>query len=296
MSTTASAENSNILLSFDVEDWFQVENFRAAIRRDSWDSRELRVYDNTLKILDLLDSFDHAPKATFFILGWVARKVPELVRAVASRGHEVASHGYHHDLVGNLDKKSFIEDLRSSKSLLEDISGTAVSGYRAPNFSISEDTIYRVRDAGYRYDSSYNSFGSHGRYGRLDLSGKPGQCGVVDMGQGFYEVPVSNLTIGKKVVPLGGGGYFRLFPFPLFRSGMRSVLNRERAFVFYAHPWEFDPDQPRVADAPSSFRFRHYVNLSRTKIKLTRMIQGFPSSRFTTINTHIDNLAVSKGV
>ena len=295
MNTTASAENSNILLSFDVEDWFQVENFRACISRDTWDTRELRVFGNTQKILDLLDSFDHTPKATFFILGWVARKVPELVRAVAEKGHEVASHGYHHDLVDTLDRRRFLEDLRYSKHLLEDISGRAVNGYRAPNFSISQDTIHLVKEAGYRYDSSYNSFGSHGRYGKLDLSGHRKYSGVVEMGRDFYEVPVSNFSLGKKVLPIGGGGYFRLFPFPFFRSGMRSVLDRDKTFVFYAHPWEFDPDQPRVTDAPRSFRFRHYVNLNSTAMKLSKLIQSFASSRFTTINSHLDTLAALKG-
>lgn len=293
MNTTASAENYSLLLSFDVEDWFQVENFRTVISRDSWNARDLRVQENTHTILDILDRFDFQPKATFFILGWVARKVPEMVREIAARGHEVASHGFHHDVMDTLDRKALLQDLTSSKHLLEDITGRAVNGYRAPNFSISCSALALVRDAGYGYDASYNSFSGHGRYGRLDLSGSQSAYGVVEVADGFFEVPVSNLTLGGRVLPLGGGGYFRILPLPLFRQGIKAVLKQHNTFVFYAHPWEFDPAQPRVKNAAAGLRFRHYVNLSRTGDKLAAMIRHFSTCRFTSISTHLDALARS---
>ncbi|MCG8635351.1 MAG: DUF3473 domain-containing protein [Desulfobacterales bacterium] len=287
MNTTASAENYNILLTFDVEDWFQVENFKSCISYESWGNREFRVQDNTVKILELLDGFRFKPKATFFILGWVARRLPALVREIVSRGHEVASHGYGHDLCPLMTAGALAKDLGYSKMLLEDILGTRVTGYRAPSFSISEQTLGLVRDAGYLYDASYNSFGSHGRYGHLDLSRITRQNGVYRISPDFYEIPVSNLELGSRVLPLGGGGYFRLFPFQLFKQGMKAVLKKEKTFVFYAHPWEFDPDQPRVKQAPAGFRFRHYINLDQMEYKISALIRSFANARFTTCRLHL---------
>ena len=290
MNTTASAEKPTILLTFDVEDWFQVENLKSAVSRDSWDRRELRVFNNTVRIMDLLDRQQSRPRATFFVLGWIARRLPELVRQIAARGHEVASHGDRHAMLDQMPVQALKRDLHVSKALLEDITGEAVAGYRAPSFSISKESLDLIRQAGYQYDSSYNSFGSHGRYGHVDLDGYPRRRGVCEISPGFFEVPVSNLHFGSRIFPLGGGGYFRLFPPAVFRLGMTAVLKQEQAFTFYAHPWEFDPHQPRVQGIPMSFKFRHYVNLNKTAVRLAGMIRHFSSCRFSTIGAHLKSV------
>jgi peptidoglycan/xylan/chitin deacetylase (PgdA/CDA1 family) len=246
-----------------VEDWFQVENLKSRIPVSTWHQRELRVEKNTRLILDLLDGVAPAPKATFFVLGWVADKCPDLVKEIACRGHEVASHGHGHQMCTQMDPKALAQDLEKSKKQLEDLAGIPISGYR--------------------YDASYNSFSGHGRYGILDLSGWKKQHNCFRLSPGFYEVPVSNLHVKGRVWPLGGGGYFRLMPFPFFKAGMHQVLKKENAFVFYAHPWEFDPDQPRVQGVPKWLAFRHYTGLSRTAAKLKDLITAFNRSRFPTI-------------
>lgn len=292
MNTMVSAESPQILLTFDVEDWFQVENFKSRIPFSTWNDCQLRVEKNTRLLLALLDDAPARPRATFFILGWIAKKIPGLVREIAEMGHEVASHGFGHDICSRLGPKEMRQDLLRSKSLLEDITGSPVLGYRAPNFSITPRVLDLVREAGYGYDSSYNSFSSHGRYGRLNLSGCPRQGACVEIATGFYEVPVSNLRIRNRILPLGGGGYFRLFPSTLFRQGIRAVLNQEHAFVFYAHPWEFDPDQPRVTNVPAWLRFRHYVNLHRTAGKMGAMIQTFSHCRFPTVSAYVHRVCL----
>ena len=283
LNTTASAEKPSILLTFDVEDWFQVENLKSQIPVSTWHQRELRVEKNTHVILDLLDSFSSNPKATFFVLGWVAQKCPGLVHEIAQRGHEVASHGFGHQLCTQLSGKDLAADLAFSKRQLEDMLGAPVYGYRAPSFSISQAALDLIQKAGYQYDASYNSFSSHGRYGVLDFSGFKKTNGCVCLAPGFYEVPVSNLHLGGHVWPLGGGGYFRLVPFSFFKAGMQAVLKKDNAFVFYAHPWEFDPDQPRVSGIHPWLKFRHYVCLNRTAKKLSTMIHAFNRVRFQTI-------------
>jgi polysaccharide deacetylase family protein (PEP-CTERM system associated) len=280
-----------ILLTFDVEDWFQVENFKAYIPFSSWNTYELRVKKNTFLLLDLLDTFPFKPKATFFILGWIAQKLPNLVRQIHQRGHEVASHGFDHDLPRNLSSLHLAEDLASSKALLEDIINDNVYGFRAPSFVVDDTVLMAIQKAGYTYDSSYNSFSGHGRYGILDLSGATKMQNCYQIKENFYELPISNLTIADRVFPLGGGGYFRLLPFYCFKKGMDLVLKKDKAFMFYAHPWEFDPDQPRVSQASRTFRFRHYVNLQRTKKKLTALINSFSNHDFITCREHIERIA-----
>ena len=279
-----------VLLTFDVEDWFQVENFKGSIDFSAWHSSELRVEKSTVKILDLLDEFPFKPKATFFILGWIAEKLPDLVREIHTKGHEVASHGLNHHLCTELTQSGLKQDLETSRQLLEDITGSSVQGFRAPSFAVDNSMLEMIRNAGYTYDSSYNSFSGHGRYGTLDLSEAGKKEAVWQVNNHFYEIPVSNLCIKSRIFPLGGGGYFRLFPFSVFRQGMKTVLNTSNAFVFYAHPWEFDPDQPRVTRAPKMFKFRHYVNLHRTENKLRRLIRTFPHCRFLTCAEYISRL------
>lgn len=286
----ALAEKPSILLTFDVEDWFQVENFKSYIPFSTWNSFELRVERNTIKILDLLDSFSFKPRATFFVLGWIAQKCPQLVREISNRGHEVASHGYGHDLCPQMEQPLLVHDLKCSKVLLEDITGKQVTGYRAPSFSINNEVLGLIRDAGYLYDSSFNSFSGHGRYGSLDLSSALKKQGRYELDHGFFELPVSNLNLFNHILPLGGGGYFRLIPFSVFKHGVTSVLKKEKTFVFYAHPWEFDPEQPRVEQASPWFKFRHYINLRRTEKKLIALINTFSDIKFKTIDAHITSL------
>ena len=279
LNTMALEEKKTILLTFDVEDWFQVENFKDYIPFSSWDAHELRVEKNTHTILNLLDSFAFKPKATFFVLGWIAKRLPHLVKEIHARGHEVANHGNHHHLLTNQSSQQIIEDLKIGKELLEDIIGNTVYGYRAPSFAINNDILRLVKETGHLYDSSFNSFALHKRYGTIDLPNDTD----------FFELPISNLAINKKIFPLGGGGYFRLIPFPLFKLGMNWVLNKDKTFLFYSHPWEFDPDQPRVEQASTSFKFRHYVNLNRTHKKLKSLIKNFDTLNFTTCINYLQS-------
>ncbi len=283
-----SAGNKYILITVDVEDWFQVENFKACIPFSSWPDYRLRVEKNTHIILDLLDRFSFNPKATFFFLGWIAEKLPHLVKEVHQRGHEVASHGSNHHLATAQDPVKFLKDLTDSRKLLEDLAGSPVQGFRAPSFAIDQDILDLIHKAGYRYDSSFNSFAMHGRYGQVILP-EPEPFGIACQVQDdFYELPVSNLSIANKVFPLGGGGYFRLIPFPAFKQGMKTVLNQNNAFLFYTHPWEFDPDQPRVKNAPLSFKFRHYINLAKTRNKFLAMIKSFNTAEFITCSGYLN--------
>ncbi|BHH86300.1 XrtA system polysaccharide deacetylase [Desulforhopalus sp. 52FAK] len=262
-----------ILLTFDVEDWFQVENFKEYIPFSSWPSLEQRVNSNTFTLLDLLDDAPTKVEATFFILGWVAERHPDLVSEITKRGHEVASHGYNHKLCYQQTADELYSDLDRSKKLLEDITGQEVLGYRAPSFSITDEALTIVQKVGYTYDSSYNSYDKHGRYGTLTLPHAEKQNQPIHkVSPSFYEIPVSNLTLKGKIIPWGGGGYFRLLPSYLHRAGVSHILKENGCYTFYMHPWEIDPGQPRVKSAKAAFRFRHYINLSNTKKKLTHFI------------------------
>jgi len=284
---TKNTPSKSILLTFDVEDWFQVENFKGYIPFDSWDAFELRVEKNTHTILNLLDTFPSVPKATFFVLGWIAQKMPHLIRELVNRGHEVASHGQNHHLCTTRTTKALLEELVDSKKLLEDMTGAPIKGYRAPSFAINDDILKLIRDAGYLYDSSYNSFALHGRYGTITLPQHHKRGAAYHLFDNFYEIPVSNLTLKGKVFPLGGGGYFRLIPFPIFKQGISSFLKHDDAFIFYSHPWEFDSQQPRVEAASPGFKFRHYINLHRTEKKLTALVDAFSGLDFVTCNQYL---------
>ena len=280
-------KQKSILLTFDVEDWFQVENFKQHIKFSDWNSFELRVEKNTHRILDLLDAFPLNLRATFFILGWIAQKLPKLVQEIRARGHEIASHGYDHHLSTNLGHSFLMQDLDKSKKLLEDLIGQQVYGYRAPSFAINDDVFDAIRRAGYKYDSSFNSFSVHGRYGSIDLSNAFYKGSAYQFKSGIFEIPVSNLKIMNRIIPFGGGGYFRLFPFQIFKKGVKQILHTQDAFVFYTHPWEFDPNQPRVNEASKWFRFRHYVNLHKTEQKLNMLIGSFAHCKFITCNKYL---------
>ncbi len=282
----------HVLFTVDLEDWFQVENLRESIPLTSWSSRELRAGDNVHRILDLLDSAEKGDacdprRATFFVLGWIAERLPRLLREISSRGHEVASHGYFHRRSGELSSGELERDLIDSKKLLEDIVGAPVSGYRAPSFSVGGDILKIIEASGYSYDSSYNSFGINKRYGRVDLARYEREGIAVKISETFYELPISNLRWRSGVLPWGGGGYFRLIPLALFYRGVQSILKREGAYLFYIHPWELDPGQPRVDGISAFYRFRHYVNLGRTRYKVSSLLSRLKGCRFVTCRDYL---------
>jgi polysaccharide deacetylase family protein (PEP-CTERM system associated) len=298
--------NHTILLTIDVEDWFQVENFKKCIPYSSWPNCELRVERNVHKILDLLDSIklnnstnpmnSTNPKATFFILGWIARHLPNLVCEIKVKGHEVASHGYYHKLCKEESAEGLKNDLATSKKLLEDITGAPVYGYRAPGFSISTNILNRIEEAGYFYDSSFNSFKFNKRYGQVEWFGNNGNGIIIKISDSFYELPISNLSIGGQVIPWGGGGYFRLFPLKLFKQGVQSILKKQGVYLFYLHPWEIDPEQPPVKDVPFTYRMRHYMNMKSTYSKLSAFIEKFKDYKFQTCYQYLLNNNLPKEV
>jgi polysaccharide deacetylase family protein (PEP-CTERM system associated) len=288
-------------LTIDVEDYFQVSAFEGCVSRECWDNYPLRVEGNTSRILDMLDEF--GIKATFFVLGWVAERKPTLVREIARRGHEVASHGHGHQRVCNQSRKEFRDDVRRSKALLEDLCGVPVLGYRAPSYSISMDTLWaydELLDAGYSYDSSVFPI-RHDLYGIPDWPRHPftvsknADGGWEPIGshtcsltadrclvpcdkvcKRMMEVPITTLLIGGKNIPIAGGGYFRFFPYAFTRWGLRRINQVElRSFVFYLHPWEIDPGQPRMSAAGLKSRFRHYLNLIKTEGRFRRLLTDF---------------------
>ncbi|VFQ44433.1 DUF3473 domain-containing protein [Desulfoluna butyratoxydans] len=284
----AGQEPPVFLLTVDVEDWFQVENFKPWIPFDSWGSRELRVVDNTLRLMDSLEALGGSQpvKITFFVLGWVAARCPELIREMDARGHEVASHGYNHQLVPTCADDELTEDLVASRQCLEDILGKPVAGYRAPSFSIEPRLIRILAECGYRYDASYNSYGGNARYGSFDDMPPPDR-GVARLANGLYELPVSNLSVAGRTVPWGGGGFFRLIPKGLYIRGVKAEAARDGVFHFYLHPWEIDPHQPRVRQASPMFKFRHYLNLGHCLAKLTYLLKRLDGFVFSTCSEHL---------
>ena len=307
-----SLNQKNFLLTIDVEDWFQVENLRSWNPPHTWEKRELRVEQNIFRILDLFDEMSLQSrgngttksrlkayskedesgdlKATFFILGWIAERLPHLVREIQNRGHEVASHGYNHELCTSMTPEELHGDLVRSRSLLEDISGKQVRGYRAPNFSINVNVFHILEKSGYTYDSSFNSFALNGRYGRVDLSQKKTRGIAFEITTNLSELPVSNPNFLGKVFPFSGGGYFRLMPLRFFMFGVKKILEQENAYVFYLHPWEIDPEQPYVKVKPRSSRFKHYVNLHKTEDKMIKFLQMFRSCTFLTCSEYIEKM------
>ena len=289
----------HILLTIDVEDWFQVQNLKPYIPHSTWSFRESRVERNTHILLDLLDSVQtgsngsraqsRGTKATFFVLCWSAASLKNLVREIHRRGHEIGSHGISHELCDQLTSKQLINDIADSRKILEDMLGSSVFGYRAPSFSINEKATEIIREAGYVYDSSFNSFSGNGRYGKIELG--PESMGIVrNVSNSLYELPISNLDLASYSLPFGGGAYFRLFPYVIFSSAVRSILNRQRAYLFYMHPWEIDPGQPKVNEASFFPRFKHYHNLDSTLSKLLRLLEDFEGCDFMTCMEYIERM------
>jgi polysaccharide deacetylase family protein (PEP-CTERM system associated) len=222
-------------------------------------------------------------RGTFFILGLVAESTPQLVKRIAEAGHEIASHGYGHDLLYEIGRDAFRRDIDRARKLLEDLTGRRVRGYRAPSFSITDWAIDLLWETGYEYDSSAFPTLLHDRYGRLP--GIDAGRSVVELRPGLAEVCVSCLKLGRRGLPWGGGGYFRLFPYRLFRSGVRRILDTDHPYVFYMHPWEIDPGQPRVEGLNPVYRFRHYVNVSKVEARFGTLLRDF---QWTTIEAVLD--------
>ena len=258
-------------LSFDIEDWFQVENLKEACPFSNWDRFETRVEQNTEILLQLLNKYHR--KATFFILGWIAERKPNLVRRIFQENHEIASHGYKHEVVYRISANAFREDVSRSKELLEDIIGAKVIGYRAPNFSISKNSLWALdilKECGFAYDSSIFPTSFHDRYGFEGIR----ENSIFKFQNGLFELPLTVYKLGKFNFPLGGGAYFRLFPYALFKALLRRINRKGDNFIFYLHPWELDSEQPKVK-IRRQYYFRHYINLHTTKHKLTKLIRDF---------------------
>jgi polysaccharide deacetylase family protein (PEP-CTERM system associated) len=258
-------------LSIDVEDWFHVHNLAAVVARDTWDERELRVERNTDRMLEIMA--ERGVRCTCFVLGWVAEKCPGLVKRIAAAGHEIASHGYGHELLYTLSPAAFREDVKRGVGLLETASGQKVRGYRAPSFSITDWALDVLKELGLDYDSSAFPTAMHDRYGRL--SAVEGGPSIAEVRPGLYEIFVSTLRIGQLGVPWAGGGYFRLLPYRLFAHGVRRILGSGQPYVFYIHPWEIDPGQPRVHGLKRAHAFRHYNNLARCEPRFARLLKDF---------------------
>lgn len=259
-------------LTFDVEDYFHVHAFAGVISRDQWEHLPRRVCESTRLILQLLR--EHRTRATFFVLGWVAERHPELVQEIAGDGHELASHGYAHEAVDTLAREQFHDDVaRSLDAIYAACPEAAVRGYRAPSFSINERTPWAfdvLRELGFQYDSSISPVTFHDRYG---MPGAPRFAHRVDAS--LTEIPVSTVRLARCNWPVAGGGYFRLMPLTLTKWGVQRIMRERHPAVVYLHPWEFDPGQPRIRSAPLRSRFRHYVNLRHTEPRLRMLLDRF---------------------
>ncbi len=264
------------VMTVDVEDYFQVQAFAGCIDRADWDKLPRRVEANTDRILA---QFDRAgAKATFFTLGWIAERHPALVRRIVAAGHELASHGYDHTRADAQDPATFAADIRKAKRILEDVGDCAVIGYRAATFSIGARNPWAfdvLAAEKYRYSSSIYPV-KHDLYGMPDAPRTPFRPGT----SGLWEIPMTTVRLLGRNLPCSGGGYFRLAPYALFRRGLGRVNRQEaRPGIFYTHPWEIDPGQPRVTNCGRTSRFRHYVNLSKTAGRLDRLLSEFAWDR-----------------
>lgn len=258
-------------LTVDVEDYFHVAAFENNIKSSDWHKMPVRVERNTYRLLELFEQ--QQAQATFFLLGWVAERYPQLVRAIHAAGHEVASHGYNHTKATLQSRAEFATDIRDTKKLLEDIIGADVYGYRAPSFSIdktNEWAFAELKQAGYLYSSSTYPV-KHDLYGTPDWPQQPYM-----RPEGIWECPMPILNLAGKQLPVAGGGYFRLLPYWLSKRLInRYLLNSASPYMFYFHPWEIDPEQPRIKDASAKSKFRHYVNLGKMEAKLTALLQDY---------------------
>jgi len=269
-------------LTIDVEDYFQVSAFERHIARDDWERLPRRVEANIDRILELLAG--HDARATFFTLGWIAERHASMVRRIADAGHELASHGYSHRRASDQTPAEFLDDIRRAKEMLEALAGTEVRGYRAPSFSVGPRNAWAfecIAEAGYRYSSSLYPI-------RHDHYGAPSAPRFAhEVRPGLLELPVATVRVWNTNLPAGGGGYFRLLPYQLSRWSL-SRINRvdRRPAMFYFHPWEIDPGQPSVSGISAKTRFRHYLNLDRTQLRLARLLKDFRWDRADRVFLH----------
>ena len=266
-------------MTIDVEDYFQVSAFAPYIARSEWGQRECRVERNVDRLLEILAA--HDTKATFFTLGWIAERYPELVRRIVSGGHELASHGYGHQRASDLTEAEFLDDISRAKAILEDVGGCEVTGYRAPSFSIGTANLWAfdcLSRAGYRYSSSIYPI-RHDHYGMPDAPRF-----AYRVKPELLEVPITTLRVFRRNLPSSGGGYFRLLPYPVSRWMIKRVHEMDQqAAIFYCHPWEFDVAQPRIAGIDAKTRFRHYVNIDRMEDRLIGLLADFKWGRMDDI-------------
>ncbi len=261
-------------MTVDVEDYFQVSAFEPIIDRSQWDSLQHRVENNTQRILALFAQ--NEIKATFFTLGWVAERYPQLVKQIVEQGHELACHGYQHTRVTQQTPEQFRDDVRRAKTMLEDIAGVDVKGYRAASYSITQDNQQWAHeilaDVGFQYSSSVYPV-KHDLYGIPDA---PRYVYQPLAGNTLKEVPITTLNIRGKNMPCGGGGFFRFYPYAFSRWALRTINQKEKqAAIFYFHPWEIDPEQPRQRNISLKTRFRHYLNLGQMQPRLERLLNDF---------------------
>lgn len=267
-------------LSIDLEDWFCVYNLSQVIKKEDWDSCELRIENNTRRILELLAA--HQAKATFFVLGWIAEHVPHLIREIEQQGHEIASHGYSHSLLFHMTPESFEKDLLKALEVTETITPSKIYGFRAPSFSITHDTMWALdilANHGFRYDSSIFPVNFHPDYGIPDVP-----LSIYRINSNLIEFPLTCVEVLGRRIPCCGGGYFRIFPYAVTKYLLRRCNNEGRPAIFYLHPWEFDPGQPRIKLSWQK-TFRHYHNLSKTLKRFSCLLKDF---EFETINELLD--------
>jgi len=259
-------------MSIDVEDYFQVSAFEAYIDKTRWDSLEHRVENNTNRLLDLLAEYDK--KSTFFTLGWVAERYPALVKRIVDDGHELACHGYEHIRVTEQTAEQFRADIVRTKDILQDISGKQVIGYRAASYSINSENLWAhnvLAEENFKYSSSVYPV-KHDLYGIPDA---PRFCYKPIEGSDFLEIPISTVKIGQKNMPCGGGGFFRFYPYSFSKWAFRHINADQQSAIFYCHPWEIDPDQPRQKGLNIKTRFRHYLNLNKMEQRIRYLLTDF---------------------
>jgi polysaccharide deacetylase family protein (PEP-CTERM system associated) len=264
------------LATFDIEDWFHAENVRASLPTADPDSLEARIEPNAHELLDILA--EAGVRSTMFVLGWAAERYPAIVRRIVDEGHEVASHTHLHRNLNQLPRDEVVRELARAKDVLEQSTGQAVRGVRAPNFSVSDGVLDVLAEAGYWYDSSYFGFSQHDRYGHISMT-IDADAPVVEVRPGLLEIQMTRVPVGPLMVPWAGGAYFRLIPYPVFRRGVAKQLRSTSWFTFYLHPWELDPEETAPAGMSRSLRFRAYTGRARVRRDLRRLVSEFGSSR-----------------
>jgi len=273
------------VLTIDLEDWFCANNLSGIIKYEQWSTCELRIVDNTHRLLNLLELKN--VKATFFVLGWIAERVPDLIKEIENLGHEIASHGYSHISLHNMNRTDFERDIKKALLVKREIVTKDIIGYRSPSFSVTDDTIWALKilkENGFLYDSSVFPFRFHPDYG---MRGAP--LNIYRDSRGINEVPMSCIQILKFRVPFGGGAYFRFYPLFLSKMLMKLCNNQRRPFVFYLHPWEIDVSQPKVP-LPYFKSLRHYCNIKNTLAKFSDILDCFS---FTTIKNLLNKMQLN---